>query len=198
MGGFLKNVYDLDGEGAVRDYYDGWAASYDAELRQAGYATPARCAAALAATGLSKDAPILDMGCGTGLSGVALAAEGFEVIDGCDLSEGMLKVARARGLYRHLFPAGETPPEQPRAVTAVGVIGPGAGPISLFDQCLDLLPSGGLFCFSFNDHALEVPEFPAAHARALESGLAVQRFAELGPHLPSMDVKSMVYVLEKR
>ncbi|MGZ9809790.1 class I SAM-dependent DNA methyltransferase [Pseudoroseicyclus sp. H15] len=197
MADHLKNVYDLNGEGEVRAYYDEWAGSYDAEVSEAGYATPRRCAEALAASGLGKDAAILDMGCGTGLSGAALAAEGFTTLDGCDLSEGMLAVARSRRIYRHLFLAGETPPEQPDAVAAVGVIGAGAGPVSLFDECLALLVPGGRFVFSFNDHALEVPEFPAALERALQDGRARKLFEEHGDHLPKMGIGSTVYVLEK-
>ncbi|NDV01298.1 class I SAM-dependent DNA methyltransferase [Pseudoroseicyclus tamaricis] len=197
MTGHLKGVYDLDGEGEVRAYYDDWAGSYDSELAEAGYATPRRCAAALAASDLPKDAPILDMGCGTGLSGAALAEAGFTVIDGCDLSAGMLEQARARGIYRDLFLAGQALPESYRAVAAVGVIGPGAGPVELFDQCLALLPPGGRLVFSYNDHALEVPEFPARLEAALSSGAARRLFEERGPHLPSMGIESTVYVIEK-
>lgn len=91
---FLTKSYGKKSPGALRAHYDAWADSYDAEIAENGYATPARCAAALAATGLGRSAAILDLGCGTGLSGVALAAEGFTVIDGTDLSPGMLKRPR--------------------------------------------------------------------------------------------------------
>ena len=195
--GFLKKVYGLQGKRAVQEYYDKWAETYDAEVSANGYATPARCAAALRSTGLSLDAPILDMGCGTGLSGVALAAEGFSVIDGCDLSSGMLDHARARGLYRHLFLSGETPPDSYDVVAAVGVIGPGAAPASLFGTCLDLLRPGGRLVFSYNDHALEIPEYPATLAAARERGTVRTLFEERGDHLPEIDVKSTVYILEK-
>lgn len=43
----------------------------------------------------------LDLGCGTGLAGVAFASI-VDVIDGFDLSPGMIEGARARGIYRRL------------------------------------------------------------------------------------------------
>ena len=52
---------------------------------------------ALAQTMNVHDALILDFGCGTGLSGLALRAAGVQVIDGCDLSEGMLAHATFAG-----------------------------------------------------------------------------------------------------
>jgi predicted TPR repeat methyltransferase len=194
---YLKGVYGLDGEAAVRDYYDRWARTYDAELAESGYATPGRCAEALKAAGVAPSAELLDMGCGTGLSGVAFAAAGFTTIDGCDLSEGMLAEARARGLYRALYLAEEMPDTTYDTVAAVGVIGAGAGPPELLDTCMDHLKPGGHFVFSFNDHALAVPEYPARLAAITESGAARIVFEERGDHIPAMDIKSIVYVLEK-
>ncbi len=57
-------------------------------------------AAALAALVGDLDAPLLDLGCGTGLSGEAFMSAGFSVIDGTDFSETMIAVARNKpGLY---------------------------------------------------------------------------------------------------
>jgi predicted TPR repeat methyltransferase len=195
---FLKGVYALDTEPDVRDYYDRWAKTYDAELAENRYATPGRCAAALSAAAVAPDAALLDMGCGTGLSGAAFAAAGFTTIDGCDLSEGMLAEARARGLYRALYLADALPREALYdAVAAVGVIGAGAGPPELLDTCLRHLRSGGHFVFSFNDHALAVPEYPARLDAVTEGGQARIVYREHGDHLPEMGISSTVYVLEK-
>jgi predicted TPR repeat methyltransferase len=194
---YLKGVYGLTGETEVRDYYDRWARTYDAELAENGYATPARCAKALKEAGVLPDAHLLDMGCGTGLSGVAFAAAGFTTIDGCDLSEGMLAEARARGLYRALYLADALPDTMYDAVAAVGVIGAGAGPPELLDTCMAHLKPGGHFVFSFNDRALSVPEYPARLAAVTEGGAARIVHEERGDHLPGMDIKCVVYVLEK-
>lgn len=195
--GFLKKVYNLDGEDAVRDYYDDWAASYDDEISENGYATPRRCAEALASCASDLSAPLLDMGCGTGLSGLAFRAAGFTAIDGTDLSPGMIERAEKRGAYRDLFMSSDLGGRVYDMVAAVGVIGPGAAPASLFDTCLSHLTTGGLFVFSFNDHALSIAEYPAVLAAARARGTVSTRFEEHGDHLPGINVKSTVYVIEK-
>ena len=90
------------------------------------------------------------MGCGTGLSGAALAEAGFTTIDGSDLSPGMLDKARALGVYRDLWLPDDLPDRRYDAVAAVGVIGPGAAPLDLFDTCLEpsSRPAGCSFCRS--------------------------------------------------
>ena len=100
---FLDKTYGCMTAEATRAHYDDWAASYDAEISENGYATPTRCAEALARHLPDKSAPILDFACGTGLSGLAMTLQGFDRIDGVDVSPGMLDGARERGLYRHLI-----------------------------------------------------------------------------------------------
>ena len=46
---------------------------------------------------------ILDVGCGTGLSGFSLRKFGFKNIDGLDLSKEMLKIASDKKIYKMLF-----------------------------------------------------------------------------------------------
>jgi len=60
----------------VADYYDNWANDYDRTLRQWQYEAPERVAERLRAE-RAPQAVILDAGCGTGLSGRALAAAGW-------------------------------------------------------------------------------------------------------------------------
>ncbi len=195
---FLSKVYDLKGDG-VRDYYDKWADTYEAEVAKNAYATPARCAEALTATGIALDTPILDFACGTGLSGEALHAAGFRVIDGMDLSDGMLAKARAKGLYRTLTKVtGGAPPPVTNGdyaiITAIGAIGPGAAPASVIAPLISALPEGGYFVISLNDIALEHPEFPTAFKAQSNTTLVSEA---RGPHLPGIDVQSTVYVYRK-
>ena len=92
---FLHKAYDGSAEDAPQDLYDAWAETYDREIAENGYASPRRCARALADC-LPDNAAVklLDMGCGTGLSGLAFRAEGIEHIDGMDISPEMLNRAR--------------------------------------------------------------------------------------------------------
>ncbi len=201
--GFLRRVYGIEDPLEVREYYDAWASSYDSELTETGYATPARVAGALAALSTDLDAPVLDYGCGTGMSGEALVAAGFSVVDGADPSDQMLRAAEAKGIYRslvHLDLDASRPPFASgsyEVVTAIGLIGPGAAPLGLLDQLLDLVAAGGLFGLSFNDHALADPAFPAKVREHDTNGTATVVFEEHGPHLPGLGVESTVYVLRR-
>lgn len=200
--GFLNKAYGARDAASTRKLYDDWAASYEAEVGENGYATPGRCAAALAAQMDDQGAPILDFGCGTGLSGLALKLAGFTTIDGLDLSADMLEVARAKGLYRSLrqVEAGAALAHTPgdyAAIAAIGVIGAGAAPISVFDTLMDGLAVGGRLVFSFNDHALEDARNEAKVHSWLDAGRAALLFKEYGEHLPGIGLKSNVYVIEK-
>lgn len=100
--GHLGAVYDARAPEEVAAVYDGWAATYDAEMAKAGYRHPA-IGLALLARHLPRGAgPVLDAGCGTGLLGDWLGIMGFAPVEGLDLSEGMLAVARAKGAYARL------------------------------------------------------------------------------------------------
>ena len=199
---FLDHAYGTEGTEATRQLYDEWAESYDAEVSENGYATPERVSRALHAIAPDATAPLLDFGCGTGLSGLALRLAGFQTIDGADLSADMLALAREKGLYRDLWqvdPEAGDPFEAGRypLITAIGVIGSGAAPVEVFDTLMRLLPQGGLFAFSFNDHTLEDPAFEGRVSAWVDPGAARLHFREHGPHLPARNIKSTVYVLEK-
>jgi len=100
--GHLGAVYDAKAPEEVAALYDGWAATYDAEMAKAGYRHPA-IGLALLARHLPRGAgPILDAGCGTGLLGDWLGIMGLAPVEGLDLSPGMLAVARAKGAYAAL------------------------------------------------------------------------------------------------
>lgn len=195
----LTRVYGLEPGPEMNRFYDVWAADYDADLGRAGYATPDRIAEALLRAGADRAAPLLDIGCGTGLSGAALARAGFAALDGVDPSQGMRRAARAKGVYRNLATTAEdavlTPPYA--TATAAGVIGAGAAPLSVFDAAWARLATGGLFAFSFNDHTLEDPAYESRVTRATTEEGAVLVLREAGAHLPDRGLGCVVYVLRK-
>ena len=198
--GFLKQAYATRDD--TRALYNAWAKSYDAELSANGYVTPERCAAALRAYSAGLDLPVLDFGCGTGLSGLSLKLQGFTTIDGVDVSADMLKGAGEKQLYRNLTlvePGAPLPHKAGAyaAITCIGVIGAGAAPVSVFDDVMTGLAKGGLTVLSFNDHALEDPAYEAKLDSYTGSGQARLLFKEHGPHIPGIGLGSNVYVLEK-
>ncbi|WP_317054633.1 class I SAM-dependent DNA methyltransferase [Roseovarius rhodophyticola] len=129
---FLDEAYHLDSPEDTQALYKDWAASYDAEVGENGYATPGRLAEALAQH-VDTSAPILDFGCGTGLSGLALKLAGFKVIDGMDPNPEMLVLAKPKGVYRTLTEIDVADPNpisqgSYATIAAIGVIGTGAAP----------------------------------------------------------------------
>lgn len=201
---FLGKVFGVSGNEEMRALYDDWASEYDRDVLGGGYVTPQRVASALRHHLLDQDAPILDFGCGTGLSGEALAAEGFRNIDGTDLSAGMLELARARPVYRQVW---QTRPDEAlpvetgayKAVTAIGVISVGAAPGSVYDDILDVLAPGGLLAFSMNDESMKLPEYAGRLKQSVADGEVTIRSEEYGPHLSNNGENSgaTVYVLER-
>jgi len=89
--------------GYVRHLFNQFAADYDERMQgRLGYAAPQilrQLAVMLADPGPRHD--ILDLGCGTGLSGVALR-DLARSLTGVDLSPRMLEKAAATGAYTHL------------------------------------------------------------------------------------------------
>lgn len=92
-------------EGYVEQLFDGMAQNFDQQLRNLGYQTPEALARAVLPL-LRRDRParVLDLGCGTGLLGTALAPAAAE-ITGIDLSAEMLQRAAASGVYARLVKA---------------------------------------------------------------------------------------------
>lgn len=196
---FIDTAYDARDADGTRAMYDDWATSYEAEVTANGYATPARCAEALADCVEDRNVALLDFGCGTGLAGLAFKRAGFKVIDGVDLSPTMIEQARAKGIYRSIeqIEPDTSPDETYAVIAAVGVIGEGGAPISTLDLLLHALPSGGKLVFSFDDATLADPTNTGRLNEWLDCGAARLLFSEHGPHFPTKEIESTVYVVEK-
>jgi predicted TPR repeat methyltransferase len=84
----------------IRALFDQYADRFDADLIGAlKYRAPSLVAALLGRCGVAEgSADLLDLGCGTGLSGMALKLFA-RAMDGVDLSPGMVAKAEARGIY---------------------------------------------------------------------------------------------------
>jgi len=100
--GHLGAVYDANEPEEVAGHYDRWAESYDADMAVAGYRHPAICLALLSRYLPREAEPLLDAGAGTGLVGEWLGIMGYPRVEALDISEGMLAVARKKGVYSEL------------------------------------------------------------------------------------------------
>ncbi|MCT4558009.1 MAG: methyltransferase domain-containing protein [Pelagimonas sp.] len=196
---FLDKAYKVKGTKETQALYDAWAPSYDTEIAKHHYVTPKRTAQALRQFVMDSKTPVLDVGCGTGLSGQALVSEGFDVIDGLDVSEPMLRLAEKKAIYRDLILSdpGLPLPRGFRAMAAIGVIGIGGAPISLLDDMIESLAVGGKCAFSFNDLTLRDPGFQDRVDAMITEGYVFELLREYGAHIPGKNLNSTVYVLEK-
>ena len=198
---YLDKIYSAD-SADLRPFYAQWAQSYDQEVGENGYITPLRIAEALARHVKDLSIPILDYGCGTGISGQAFQEAGFLTIDGVDISDEMLEVAAQKKIYRRLeLFAPETGPDVKlgayNIIAAVGVIGAGAAPLAVLNQIMALLAPKGLLVFSFNDHTLEDPAYDGRVENYVKQGQAALHLKDYGDHLPKQKINSNIYILEK-
>ena len=187
-------------EDTKRIYAD-WALGYDADMDRMAYATPDRVAGALRAIMPDRALPILDFGCGTGRSGKALAAEGFLLIDGTDISPEMLAVAEGKRVYRRLWEGTpgivDAKPGDYAAIVAIGVISLGAAPPDMLETLLKALAPGGLLAFSYNDPTLEDATYLDALEQVQTDGMAELLHRAHGPHLSEKVTGSDVIVLRR-
>jgi predicted TPR repeat methyltransferase len=134
-------------------YFDGFAADFDDYLvNTLNYQMPAMFAVLLRPV-LHAPARVLDLGCGTGLLGAALASPGLSII-GVDLSSRMLEVAAARRIYAGLVHGdavevlGTAEAGTYRAVLAADVFVYIGDLAALFGGVARALEPDGLFAFS--------------------------------------------------
>ena len=146
-------IFDQD---IIGEQYDDLAEKYDGLMEVFGLADPDVVADAAVSLGVGLDIDILDIGCGTGLPGVALHSRGFRTIDGMDASAGMLEKCAQKGVYRNviqqLLGAPENFPKkyhgQYDLVTALSCIGQGHLGVEIFDEMMLALRPGGHFIFT--------------------------------------------------
>ncbi|XP_070577795.1 methyltransferase-like protein 27 [Ptychodera flava] len=85
----------------IKDIYDKWSATYDKDLHGI-YFTPIHTSRSLSESVTDRGARILDCGSGTGLLGEELQKLGYHNIDGVDLSEKSLEIARKKAVYKNM------------------------------------------------------------------------------------------------
>ena len=190
-----------------RNLYDDWAASYDADLTGPAndYVAPALVAQAVKAANGNIDGEVLDAGCGTGLSGVALAREGAKVIDGMDISPGMLKLAKKTGVYRDLTLVDlmKEIPEKADAsydvVTCVGTFTQGhVGPVPALREFVRVAKSGGVVIATVRSDLWASDGYEEEVERLKQEGLVEAVSTKEADYRRGAGVKARLLILKKR
>ena len=157
LAGFADGI-DAPPAGFVEALFDQYAPEFDDSLlEKLGYRVPELLAAAILRAEGGRFAHALDLGCGTGLMGERLARMA-SFLEGVDISANMLKRAEAKQIYGRLvkadlnlmeFPAG------PDLVTAADVFMYIGRMDAVLPRIAAVLPTGGIFAFSVEQHAGE-------------------------------------------
>ena len=155
----------LEGAYAIRtandsiDYYREFADLYDDNFAERlGYVYPAMLAAIYNQYAGTGDAPIADIGCGTGLVAEAFKSTdtpGAFEIDGIDISPEMLDKAKSKNLYRNLCQADltqtlNTLPTNYGCIVSAGTFTFGHLGPELLPDILQLGRSDTLYCIGVN------------------------------------------------
>jgi predicted TPR repeat methyltransferase len=149
----LELVYAAETPEELADAYRQWAATYDGETLGIGYYLPFQITAWVTRYVPAGEGPLLDAGCGSGLSGPALKALGYDDLAGLDLSPEMLALAGSRGAYRELKQAelGQPlpwPDGHFRAFFSTGVFTIGHAPASSLHELVRITAEGGHAIFT--------------------------------------------------
>ena len=198
---FLEKIYKSNSKTSSKELYDRWAPYYDNELTENQYVTPFRCAKILSDLINNKKIKILDVGCGTGLSGFSLRKFGFNTLDGLDLSEEMLKIAAEKKIYKNLFNIDlnnlSNFKKKYDAIIAAGVISPAhANPDTILNS-YSILYKKGLMIFSINDHALNDHLFFSGIKNAIKRSNFILLDQIYGDHIKELNLNSSIFVLQK-
>lgn len=174
----------------VAEYYDEWSENYDDTLARWRYEAPDRVAARLREL-LDANTIVLDAGCGTGLSGRALAGAGFQTIDGMDVSQQSLDVAARRGVYRSLKQVDMQNPPLPYyddsydGLACVGVLTYVPDSDAILREFCRIVKPGGVLVLTQRTDILAERDFPATLEKLKETGLIDDfEVSEPGPYLP--------------
>lgn len=171
----LDRVYAAKSPRELERAYADWAVDYDRDTIALGYSLPFVIAGWVARHVPRGEGPLLDAGCGTGLSGPFLKALGYEDLFGLDYSHEMLELAEQRNAYRELRQAelGKTlpwPDDHFAAFLSSGVFTAGHAPASSFGELVRITRPGGRAIFTVRDLVLENGGFRAAFASLERAG----------------------------
>lgn len=177
----------------VASFYDAWAVNYNETLQTWHYKSP-EVAASLMAQYVEMNGRILDAGCGTGMTGLALHQVGFRHIVGLDLSLKSLAEAVQLDVYERLlahdlqerpFPF---PDNDFDGLECIGVLTYVPDIATLFTEFCRLVRPNGVVIFSQRQDLVEARAYLTVLQQLEADGLWQQLYqSEPMPYLPHPD-----------
>lgn len=175
---WLRRSYALESPEEAAACYDAVADDYDDGFAApTGYIYPREVAHVFLAVATASDAPVLDLGAGTGLVAEHLRAGAPKLeVDGIDISPRMLEQAAAKGLYRRRIVADLTrplpiPDATYGAFVSAGLFTHGHVGAVVLPELLRIARPGALFCLGINPDFFDGARFGSAFARLVAAGL---------------------------
>lgn len=161
----------------IRSIYTELATNYNGSVAEWGYDGP-QMGANLMKKYVPTTGRILDAGCGTGLTGEALQAVGYQDIIGIDLTPEMLKVAEQTGHYTALYevdlaqtPYTAFPDNYFQGLNCVGVLSYLEQPAPILREFCRLVEAGGYLVFTKRNDLYDKYQYEAILAQLGQEGL---------------------------
>ncbi|QGY38945.1 methyltransferase domain-containing protein [Pseudodesulfovibrio cashew] len=162
----LDKVYTARTHAELMDAYKDWAGDYEEDtVGGFGYVAPKIAADVLHGHLDDPTALILDAGCGTGLVGEALSAQGYSNMDALDYSPDMLARAERKGLYHTHLNADLSRPldiadDSYDAVVSAGTFTYGHVDASALGELARITKPGGFITITIRDGAFDDHDYP--------------------------------------
>ncbi|MEM7113323.1 MAG: methyltransferase domain-containing protein [Chloroflexota bacterium] len=201
--GILKRVSTLQPGDKSDDIYDDWAATYDRDLVETyGYLSPQIVTEALLEYCPETAVSIIDYGCGTGLIGEALHQRGYRQIDGLDVSEGMLVVARQKNVYTKLMVGDLTQSlnissNHYDVMLSIGIFGNGHVEPQHLPEMVRTVKVGGLILLYTNGQPYIDDDYATSFAEFEQAGLWKILKTEASNYMATLDRPGYLVVARK-
>ena len=199
---FLADAYSLDDTQGAIQFYRKWAKEYDTNMASLDYLSPGSIVRLLAQFLTVETPSVLDVGCGTGLTGETLKAEIDSEIDGIDISGEMIEVARSKNIYRNLVVGDLNQPlifedNQYDAAICSGTFTHGhVGPQPI-EEIFRVLKPGGLFACTVHFDLWHTRGFDVTFAKLLSDDRITTLSLEEGQYFENSPAEGWFCVYQK-
>ena len=154
---WLSGICDTQTTEELKNKYDSWANTYDADVGEDWSFMPVAIAQTVSKLLSNKNAAILDAGAGTGLVGEALAKQGYINLTAVDLSEEMLAIAKKKQVYKTLHQSNLEDPSifsnsaNFDVVVAAGVFAYAHAGVEILNNLFSVLKEEGFFLLTIRE-----------------------------------------------